>query len=152
MKRLILTMLIAFGMMAPTFAQTTSPVLMPTSPGGTKTVDTTDNTETNYVYYRIPTAAKSLSINIIGTKISGSPNGCFTIEYSNVPTLSATSFVALSTADTVHMNNSSTATIGMYQKISTTDATLPFYWIRVKSVGRGTASYKFQAYFYVREK
>lgn len=153
MKKFILIMLFAVGMIAPTLAQTTSPVLMPTTIGGTKTVDTTDNTETNYVYYKVPANAKNLSIEVIGTKISGSPNGCFTIEYSVNPasSFSSSNFVALSSADTIHMNNSSTATIGIYQKLSTSASSLPFTYIRVKSVGRGTASYKFQAYFYVKE-
>lgn len=153
MKRLILTMLFAFGMIAATFAQKTDPVLMPTSLGGTKTVDTTDNTETNYVYYKIPSTAKNISIEVIGTKIGGAPNGCFTIEYAVTPvnSFSSASFAALSSADTIHMNNSSTATVGIYQKLSTSNSPLPFTYIRVKSVGRGTASYKFQAYFYIKE-
>lgn len=151
MKKLILTLLFAIGMIASTFAQKTDPVLMPTTKGGTKTVDTTDNTETNYVYYQIPSTAKSVGITIVGTKLSGSPNGVFTIEYSNFSTLTSTAFAPLSVADTVHMNNSATASVGTYGKESSSCAALPYKWIRVKSQGRGTASYKFQAYFYIKE-
>lgn len=153
MKRLILTLLFAFGMIAATFAQTkapAAPVVLATSIGGTKLVDTTDNTETNYLYYRIPSSAKSLSLQVIGTKISGAPNGCFTVEYSLTP-FSASNFVAISAADTLHMSNSATPSQLIYTKTLTVNATLPYVFVRVKSVGRGTASYKFVAYAWVTE-
>ena len=127
-------MLFAFGMIATTNAQ--SVYTMKTTLTGSKAVDTTDNTETNYLVFAT-TQTQTASIQVIGTKLGGAPNGCFTLEFSN----DGTNWTTVSAADTIHMNNSATVTQGFFTK-----TTWPYQYVRVKSVGRGTASYKFIAY------
>jgi len=144
MKKLIFILLCAFGMMAATQTQAqtykgATTINTTTGALGTKLVDTTDNTETNYIYFGV-TNANSASWQINCTKISGTVNGCFTLEFSN----DGTNYKPITAADTVHASN--TTGLDVYWFHRTPAQGVPYKYARIKSVGRGTASYKFEVW------
>lgn len=131
-------MLCAVGMMA--YNTQAQVVTMATTVGGTKLVDTTDNTETNYLYVKAPGATYG-AVQVVATKISGTPNGCITYEVSN----DGVNYVNMLAGDTLHVGNVSTG-----QTLIKVYDPAPFLYFRIKSVGRGTASYKVTAYWVKR--
>jgi len=71
------------------------------------------------------------------TRISGTLNGQLMLEYSN----DGTNYKYISTADTANVANTSGAVTYWFAK-----TTWPYKYVRIKSTGRGTASYKLSAY------
>ncbi len=138
MKKLIILSLFIIGMMVTASAQITT---MATTVGGTKLVDTTDNAETNYLYIKAP-GATYCAIQVVATKISGTPNGSITFEVS----VDGVNYTPMAVGDTLHVSNTS----GGQTTIKVYDPS-PYLYYRVKSVGRGTASYKIQSYYLLRK-
>lgn len=149
MKKFLTFMLLAFGMMATTQIEAQS-VKMATAIGGTKTVDTTDNTETNYMYYRIPSSAIGVTVHVFATKISGTPNGAVTVSFSNSTTFDANTFTTIAAGDTIHINNAAYTNGFVAKPFTNYSGAGPYVWVQVKSVGRGTASYKFNSFLYIK--
>lgn len=131
-------MFCAFGMMA---LNTQAQTAMTTTVTGTKAVDTTDNTESNALVIKAPGATYS-GIQVNATKISGTPNGKITFQVS----MDGVNYVTLSPADTAHVTN----VAGVQSFIKTWSAPTPFIYYKVLSDGRGTASYKFIAWYIKR--
>lgn len=141
MKKFIYSIVLMFALFA--ISETQAQVLTAaTTVGGTKKVDTTDNTETNYLVFKTTTDLTHVAMQVVATKISGTPNGCLTFEVSQ----DGTNYTTLSAADTLHVSNVSTA----QTRLLTIDP-LPYLYVRIKSVGRGTASYKVQLYYYPKK-
>jgi hypothetical protein len=137
MKKILILTMLAFGMIAASYGQT----VMKTTTTGTKAVDTTDNSETNMLIIDAPGATYS-AIQVIATKISGTPNGKLTFQVS----MDGTNFVTLAAGDTAHVSN----VAGAQPFIKTFAAPTPYKYYRVYSEGRGTASYKITALFIKR--
>jgi hypothetical protein len=144
MKKIIFILVCAFGMIAATKvnAQTykgATTINATTAALGTKLVDTTDNTETNYIYFPVANVNYcTFQCNV--TKLSGTLNGCLTLEWSN----DGVNYKAASAADTAHVSN--TTGLDVYWFVRTQAQAVPYKFCRVKSVGRGTASYKFDVW------
>jgi hypothetical protein len=149
MRKFIVIMLFAFGMIATTQLKAQS-VKMATAIGGTKQVDTCDNTETNYFYYRIPSSTSALSVHVFATKISGTPNACVTVSFSNSTVFDANTFTTISAADTVHIGTGSYSNGFVNKALINSTSSTPMVWVQVKAVGRGTASFKFNSFLYLK--
>lgn len=129
MKKVIFLALLAIGMMVGASAQGYKTLKTVTS--GTVTLDTVTNTETEYLY-GFEAGANKIAIQLVCTKISGTPNGVATIEFS----LDGTNYEAIDANDTFHVAPTTSSTHIWY----VTSAPTSYY--RVKVVGRGTAAIK----------
>ena len=133
-------MLLSIGMI---FSANTanSQTAMATVVNGTKTLDTLTDVETSYLYVKAP-STKTLSIQVVCTKISGTPNGKITWEVSH----DGTNWYQLSAADSAHVGNVAAAQVSMY-----TLTTCPYLFYRVVALGRGTAAYQISATIIARK-
>ncbi len=101
---------------------------------GTVTLDTVTNTETEYLY-GFEAGANKLAIQLVCTKISGTPNGVATVEFS----LDGVNYEPINSNDTFHVSNVTSSTHIWYI------TSAPTSYFRVKVVGRGTAAIKINA-------
>lgn len=142
MKNLIITLLMAFGMMATASAQQKT---LKTVENGTILLDTCTNTETEYLYgVQAAGSVSTLSLQLVATKISGAPNAVATIEIS----LDGTNYVTPTsmTNDTFHVSNVAGAqTYIWYVTVN------PTYHYRIKVVGRGTAAIQMKGWEAIRK-
>lgn len=128
----------AFGMIA---AQAQTSMKTSTSASATVTLDTVTNAETEYLYLNAP-GASYMSIQVVATKISGTPNGKLTMEVSH----NGTDWTLLSTADSAHVDNVSGSQAFIFTKNPS-----PYSWYRISALGRGTAAYQIKATLIARK-
>lgn len=117
-------------MMVATFAQTQT---LKTVTSGSVTLDTVTNTESEYLYGVLaPGFAGHLALQLVATKISGTPNGVATIEFS----ADGVNYETINANDTFHVAPTTSSTHIWYV------TSLPTYYFRIKVTGRGTAAIK----------
>jgi hypothetical protein len=140
MKKLILFSLMVIGMMATTFAQQKT---LKTVENGTVLLDTVTNVESEYLY-GVQTAGvvNKLALQLVATKISGTPNALCTIEFS----LDGTNYDPINSNDTFHISNVSGAQTHIWY---TTAA--PTYHYRIKVEGRGVAAIQIKGWEAIRK-
>ena len=118
-------------MSAPTFAQSKT---LKTVENGTVLLDTVTNAESEYLYGVQPAGTvNKLALQLVATKISGTPNAVAVVEFSIDGTNYATPLSM--TNDTFHVSNVSGAQTYIWY---VTDN--PTYHYRIKVTGRGTAA------------
>ena len=129
MKKLIFMLLALVAFAAASEAQV---VTLKTVENGTGTLDTVTNTETEYLYnLDAATSAGQLAVQAVFTKISGTPNGVASLEFS----LDGVNYEAINAADTFHVAPGTSATTHIWYI-----TTSPIHHYRLKVTGRGTAA------------
>lgn len=134
----ILFLLLCIGTMFAANAQGKQNLKTVTS--GTVTLDTVTNTETEYLY-GFEAGAKTMAVQLVFTKISGTLNGVATIEFS----LDGTNYEAINSNDTFHVSNTTSGTHIWYV------TACPTNYFRLKVVGRGTAAFQIKGYDMIRK-